>query len=205
MVWNEEELRKGRARMSKVNGRWDWGEIGKTDAIRAVILSRIRKATGDTGVNWEMMEWLATEAPESLFVEIHRKVHLLWKGAVTGKKNLDDLRRSNGEKWLKGDSFFQNFTAAGLNAPSGYRLPTADEWLLAIQSHELELDKEAWYWSGEMGYGDTAKCVSSEGNILYSPICENLRTYYVREMAKRMTVSEIEQVSRHLENRRSEV
>ena len=140
--------------MSSKNQKWDWSLLGKAHSLSQTILGRFRRFHGENGVDWSLIEWLATDAPDSLFGEI-------W-GFINTSRGAWVLRKMEHERMEKLVWKFSpkpgNWQHASTVVPSihgGWRLPTRVELGFAIEKQIPGFVRGQWYWTSEISSDKT--------------------------------------------------
>ena len=79
--------------MKNKEKKWNWGLVGKADAIRTAILNRFRHLTDKIGLDWAFLEWLASPkgAPDSLFVKVLGDALNAWQASMATERNQERL------------------------------------------------------------------------------------------------------------------
>jgi hypothetical protein len=141
--WYQTRWRYGKVKMSE-SQKWDWKLIGKAESLVITIISRIREVMGEATLAWEMMEWLAKEAPKELYVKVWSDIISAWQVSEEEKKVREKMSHLEWiEVSLKPDTYKEAFEYFG-PASGGFRFPTCQELVFAI--NEKMIIPKGWIW-----------------------------------------------------------
>lgn len=156
----------GRYRKVEMNNKkFNFSEVGRAFSIKQQILARIRKVTGET-IDWELLHWLATGAPDGMYKSIWEKILGAWQVALEEKKEHERMEKlvwnfsPKPGTWKHANTTFPSIE-------EGWRLPTSSELIFAIKTGTFWFCKEErLYWARENN--GQMFVVSSDGSILVS-------------------------------------
>ena len=141
---------------------WDWGLIGKANALIGRILSRVRAITDkDFKLDWSFLEWLA-EAPDKVYSDALGVLLNAWKVAESAKINQERMEKLVWSRHYCVAPNNWNEPSPGNDPTKGpWRYPTLLEMIWAHSQTQIVIYPEYWY-----------KCRDESGEFIFATCLE---------------------------------
>lgn len=165
--------------------KWDWKLLGKAVSLVIAIIGRIREAMGEATLAWEMMEWLAKDAPKSLYTKVWEEITNAWQTDMDKKRNRERMEKM---EWIKVSVRPERYERAQEYfgpGSGGFRFPTCEE--LVFYFKEMGIVSRNYVWVSRNNSDNALLAFSPEimGLILVDQdtVCD---VYSVRDRHKKL-------------------